>query len=112
MNEAGRYLPAGPVLIEGFHAPFRFDRDKNGGEIILNTREDFTARVLSDNFPSAESFFVEIMLHWKKWLINCSYNPNKNNIKSYVETICRTLHAFSTKYEDILLLGFYFNIMC
>ena len=56
------------------------------------------------NFPSAESFFVEIILRKKKWLIKCSYNPNKNNIKNHVGTISRTLDAFSTKYGNILLL--------
>ena len=37
--------------------------------------------------------------------MNCSYNPNKNNIKNHVETISRTSDAFSTKYKNILLLG-------
>ena len=27
-------FPLGQFLIDGFHAPFRFDRDKNGGGII------------------------------------------------------------------------------
>ena len=53
-----------------------------------------------------ESFFVEIILHKNKWLIKCSYNPNNNNnIKNHLEIIKRTLDAFSTKYENILLLG-------
>ena len=37
--------------------------------------------------------------------MNCSYNPNKNNIKNYVETISRTSDIFYTKYKNILLLG-------
>ena len=49
-------------------------------------------------------FFVEIILHKKKWLINCSYNPNKNNIKNDLEIISKALDAFSTKYENIILL--------
>ena len=72
---------------------------------MLYIWEDIPDKDLSHNFPSGESFFVEIILHKKKWLINCSYNPNKNNIKNYVETISRTLDAFSKKCENILLLG-------
>ena len=68
---------------------------------MLYIQENIPARVLSRKFPSVESFFVEIILNKKKWLINCSYNPNKNNIKNYVETISKTLDAFSTKYENI-----------
>ena len=94
----------GHFLIDGFHALFRFDRDKNGGG-ILYMREDIPARVLSPNFPSGESFFVEIILHRKKSLINCSFNPNEKNIKNHVETISRTLDTFCTEYENILLLG-------
>ena len=37
--------------------------------------------------------------------MNCSYNPNKNNIKNHVETISRALDAFFTKYKNILVLG-------
>ena len=45
---------------------FRFDRDKNGEGIMLYIREDIPARILSHNFPSAETFFVGIILHKKK----------------------------------------------
>ena len=53
-------------------------------------------------FLQLKVFFVEIILHKKKWLINCSCNPNKNNIKNHLEIIS---NAFSTKYENIILLG-------
>ena len=98
-------FPQGQFLIDGFHTPFRFDRNRNGGGILLFVREDIPAKVLSHGFPSTESFFVEIILHKKKWLINCSYNPTKNNIKNHLETISRALDTFSTKYENLVLLG-------
>ena len=98
-------FPQGQFLIDGFHTPFRFDRNKNGGRILLFVREDIPAKVLSHDFPSTENFFVEIILHIKKWLINCSYNPTKNNIKNHLETISRALDTFSTKYENLVLLG-------
>ena len=46
-----------------------------------------------------------MILHKKKWLINCSCNPNKNNTKNHLETITKALDAFSTKYKNIRLLG-------
>ena len=36
--------------------------------------------------------------------MNCSYNPNKNNIKNHLKIISKALDAFSTKYENIILL--------
>ena len=58
----------------------RFHRNRIGGRITLYVRKDISAKLLSHDFPSAESFFIEINLHKKKWLINCSYNPHKSNI--------------------------------
>ena len=98
-------FPEGQFLIEGFHSRFRFDRNRNGGGILLYVREDIPAKLLSHDFPSAESFFIEINLHKKKWLISCSYNPHKSNIGKHLEVISRSLDTFPTKYENIILLG-------
>ena len=98
-------FPEGQFLMEGFHSPFRFDRNRNGGGIMLYVREDIPAKLLSHDFPCAESFFVEINLYNKKWLINCSYNPHKNNIENHLDIISRSLDTHSIKYENIILLG-------
>ena len=37
--------------------------------------------------------------------INCSYNLHKNNIENHLDLISRSLHAHSTKYENIARLG-------
>ena len=98
-------FPEGQFLIEGFHSPFRFDRNRNGGEIMLYVREDIPAKLLSHDFPCAESFSVEINLYKKKSLIKSSYNPRKNNIENHLDIISRSLHTLSTKYENIVPLG-------
>ena len=98
-------FPEAQFLIEGFHSPFRFDRNINGGGIMLYVREDIPTKLLIHDFPGVESFFVEINLHKKKWLINCSYNPHKSNIINHINIISRLLDIDSTKYENIVLLG-------
>ena len=98
-------FPEGQLLIKGFHSLFRFDRNRNGGEIMLYVREDIPANLLSHDFSSAESFFIEIKLYKKKWLVNCSYNPHKSNIRKHLGIISRSLDALSSKYENIVLLG-------
>ena len=98
-------FPEGQFLIKGFHLPFTFDRNRNGGGIVLYVREDTLAKFLSHNFPSAESFFIDINLHKKKWLINCSYNPHKSNIGKHLDIINTLLDTLSTKYENIVLTG-------
>ena len=61
MKLDGSFLE-GQFLIEGFHSPFRFDRIRNGRGIMLYVREDIPAKLLSHDFPCAESFFAEINL--------------------------------------------------
>ena len=51
-------FPEGQLLIKGFHSPFKFDRNKNGGRIMLYVREDIPANLLNHDFPSAESVFI------------------------------------------------------
>ena len=99
-------FPEGQFLMEGFHSPFRFDCNRNGGGIMLHVREDIPAKLLSHGFLCAESFFVETNLYNKKWLINCSYNPHKNNTENHLDIISRSLVTpHSTKYENMVLLG-------
>ena len=50
-------FPHGQFLIGGFYTPFRFDRKKNGGAILIYVWEDIPAKILSHDFPSTESFF-------------------------------------------------------
>ena len=104
-TKLGDSFPHSQFLIECFYSPFRFDCNKTGDGILLYFQEDIPAKVLSHDFPTAESFFIKIILHKKKWLINCSYNPHKSSTKNHLQIISRTLDTFTTKYENILLLG-------
>ena len=37
-------FPQGQFLIDGFHSPLRFDRNKSGGGILLYVREDIPTK--------------------------------------------------------------------
>ena len=71
---------------------------------MLYVREDIPVKLLSHDFFCTESFFIEINLYNKKWLINCPYNLHKSNISKYLDTISRSLNTLSTKCENIVLL--------
>ena len=36
-----------------------------------------------------EAFFLELNLKKKRWLLSWSYNPRKENIKTYLKTVPR-----------------------
>ena len=70
-------FPESQFFIGGFHTPFRYDHNVNGGGILLYVCEDIPAKVIHCDFPTSKSVFVEINLHKKKWLINFSYTRTK-----------------------------------
>ena len=98
-------FPEGQLFIDGYHTPFRYDRNGNGGGILLYVRKDIPAKVIHCDFTVPESFFVEINLHKEKWLISCSYNPNKNNIGRNLSFSTKTLDTYYGKYESVVFLG-------
>ena len=97
-------FPEGEFTIDGYHAPFRFDRHGNGWRLLLYVRKDIPAKVLHNDFSAAESFYAEINLHKKRWLINCSYKPHKNNTCRHLEVVTKTLDSYYSKYENVIFL--------
>ena len=91
-------FPEGQFFIDGCHAPFSYDRNGNGGGILLYVCENIPAKVIYCDFPSSESFFVGINLHKKN-------NPQKNNIGSHLNVITKTLDIYYGKYDNVVFLG-------
>ena len=78
-------FPAAQFYLQGFCDPYRFDRNRNGGGIMLYIREDIPSRLIEKKLRNnSEYFFVEINLRKKKWLLCCSYNPHKNSIPTHI----------------------------
>ena len=71
---------------------------------MLYIREDIPSKRLSIE-NKIEAFFVEINLHKKKWLISCSYNPNKALIANHVAVLSKNIDVYTTKYDNLLFLG-------
>ena len=99
-------FPAAQFLIKGFSAPYRFDRNSKGGELLLYIREDISSKILTySSNCDIETPLVEINLRKRKWLLNGSYNPNKSQISPYLECLNSFLDEYSKKYETYLFIG-------
>ena len=98
-------FPDSQILIEGFSKPFRLDRNRNVGGIMLFIRSDIRAKVNSIDKNPFESFYFELNFRKKKWLLSCSYNPNNNNIELNLNCFSRSIGSLSSKHENIILLG-------
>ena len=72
---------------------------------MLYVREYIPSKLLGVETSTAEGFYVEIILIKKKWLLCCSYNPNKNNIQFHLENLTKSLVLNSSNYENLIILG-------
>ena len=71
---------------------------------MLLFRENLPVKVLSVD-KGHENCHVELILKKTKWLINYSYNPSKNNISSHLESLSQNLDLYTSKFENILVIG-------
>ena len=72
-------FPTAQFFIKGFSAPYRQDRNRTGGGLLLFVQGDVSSRILNPKSRTdIETFSVEINLRKRKWFLNCSYNLNKN----------------------------------
>ena len=52
-----------------------------------------------------EAFFVEINLYKKKWIISCSYNPNKALIANHMAVLSKDIDIYVINYDNLLFWG-------
>ena len=97
-------FPVSRFGIDGFSTPFRLDRNKNGGGILLFICSYIVASKLNNYiFPNdIEAFFIEINIKGNKWLICCSYNPNIIFVSRNFDHVVKGIDTYSKKYEKIM----------
>ena len=100
-------FPTSQFIIEGFIRPFRLDRNKNGGGLLVYIKEGTPVKqLLNYNFPPGiEAIAVEINLKKQKWLLLCMYRPPSQCRKFFFSEIEKCLDSFSNKFENFLLMG-------
>ena len=110
-------FPSEQFLIDGFKAPYRQDRNKHGGGVMIYVREDIPSKILqkhefpdvtfdhTDNFGPIEGIFIEINLKKSKWLLFGSYHRPKQNDIYYFEKVSDALDFYAKSYDRFLLAG-------
>ena len=97
-------FPNGQFQIHGYSEPYRFDRNGNGGGILVFIREDIPTKLI-DSQMKIEGFFIELNLRRKKWLLCCSYNPKYSQISHHLKEIGKDLDVLTSNYDNIILMG-------
>ena len=100
-------FPSGQFVIKGYSTPFRLDRNQNGGGLLFYVGEDIPCKILNEYTPEKpiETFFVEINVRTRKWLLSCSYNQNTNLIADHLHCIGRGIDFYSSKYDSFIVLA-------
>ena len=74
--------------------------------LLLFVREDVQSRILNRKSKTdIETLSVEINLRKRKWFLNCSYNPHKNQISNHLECLNRLIDEYNTYYENFIFIG-------
>ena len=100
-------FPLSKFIIDGFSMLYRRDRNDHGGGILVYFRNNITAKLLQlENLPSdIEAISTETNIKSKKWLLCCTYNPNKSLIENHLRQLQKQLEASSERYEHFLIMG-------
>ncbi len=100
-------FPTSQFILEGFHPPFRYDRNRFGGGILVYVRNGVPAKELKEyQLPdNIECGFLEININNKKWLLANIYRPPSQGEGYFFQEIGKSLDHFSLKFENFILMG-------
>ena len=92
--------------IDGYSEPYRFDRNRNGGGVLIYIREDIPSKLLADHkLPhDIEGIFVELNLRKKKWLLFGSYHPPSQSDEYFFHQVKKGIDMYNKFYERFLLI--------
>ena len=99
-------FPVNQFFINRFSTPYRLDRNRNGGGIIIYAREDITSKILTKHkFPDdIEALFVEINFRKCKWLRYGLYHPPSLSDQYFFDNLDKALDVYCT-YEKVVITG-------
>ena len=98
-------FPCSQFKLHGYSFPYRLDRNRNGGGIMLFIKEDIPSKLIYSDKLEKDFFFIEINLRKSKWLICCSYNSHFSKIGNHLHRISIELDILATKYDKLFFMG-------
>ena len=99
-------FPNAQFLVSPFSKPFRLDRNRKGGGVMIYVRENIPSKLLTKHvLPSdIECIFLELNFRKCKWLLVGTYHPPSQNDHYFFENLDKKIDVCS-HYEKVLLAG-------
>ena len=103
-------FPTNQFLIKGYSKPYRKDRDRSGGGVLIYVRDDIPSKPLDrHHFPhDIEGIFLEINFRKTKWLLFGTYHTpsqSRQTDEYYFDFLQRAIDIYSNFYTNFLLIG-------
>ena len=99
-------FPLGQFYVERFTMPYRLDRSRNGGGVMIYVREHIPSKILEKHeLPhDIEGIFIELNFIKVKRLLFRTYHPPSQNDQYYFEALDKALDCYKS-YDRIVLTG-------
>ena len=99
-------FPKAQFCIDGFSIPYRLDRNRNGGGLMIYVRDDIPSKMLTKhNLPEdIETAFTELNFRRCKSLLWATYRAPSQNHNYCFDNIDKSLDVYST-YKRVTLAG-------
>ena len=93
-------------LVTGFSVPYRLDRNRNRGGIMIFICDDIPSRVLTKHVcpDDIEGLLIELSFRKAKWLLFGTYHPPTQSDSYYFNNLEKALDLYS-HYDKKLLVG-------
>ena len=74
-------FPNSQFSVDGFFEPFRIDRNRSGGGVMIYVRDVIPSKLLTKHFfpNDIEGLFVELNFRKCKWLLLETYPPSQSD---------------------------------
>ena len=82
-------FPNSQFLVDGFSEPFRIDRNRSGGGVMIYVRDVIPSKLLTKHFfpNDIEGLFVELNFRKCKWLFLRTYHPPSQSDQYFFENV-------------------------
>ena len=99
-------FPKAQFLVGRFSEPYRYDRNRKGGGIMIYILENIPSKLLEKhNFSDdTESLFVELDFRKVKWLLFGTYHSPSQNDIHYSNQLDKAIDTYNN-YDKIQLIG-------
>ena len=93
--------------IDGFSCPFRLDRNKSGGGVLIYVRDQLpcVAIPLENKPKDIECIFLDLRIRKKKFLLIGGYNPDKSLISHFLGHVIKYIDKNLANFDHFLILG-------